>query len=185
MRVTSSASSRVSGGRIPGSRRASIVLPVPGGPASSTLCSPAAASSSARRPRSWPRTSARSGRNGSSSSSAPGGDGERDVLFAAKVGDRLGEVVNRHGVDAGQRRLGRGLRGAEESAQAGAPRALGDGDRARDRAHAPVERELAHAAVLEQPAGGQLAVCRRERRVRSAGRTPSPPCGAPRARGSR
>ena len=73
IRVTSSASSRVSGGRIPGRRRPSIVLPVPGGPARSTLCSPAAASSSARRPRSWPRTSARSGRNGSSSSSAPGG----------------------------------------------------------------------------------------------------------------
>ena len=50
--VTSSASSGVRGGRIPGSRRASIVFPVPGGPASSRLCAPAAAISSARRPRS-------------------------------------------------------------------------------------------------------------------------------------
>ena len=65
MRVTSSASSGSRGGRIPGRRRASIVLPVPGGPASSRLCRPAAASSSARRARSWPRTSARSGNAGS------------------------------------------------------------------------------------------------------------------------
>ena len=50
-----------SGGRIPGSRRASIVFPVPGGPASRRLCPPAAAISRARRARSWPRTSARSG----------------------------------------------------------------------------------------------------------------------------
>ena len=62
MRVTSSACSRVSAGRMPGSRRASMVFPVPGGPASRRLCRPAAASSSARRARSWPRTSARSGR---------------------------------------------------------------------------------------------------------------------------
>jgi len=60
IRVTSSASARVSVGRIEGSRRASIVLPVPGGPARRRLCSPAAAISSARRPRSCPRTSARS-----------------------------------------------------------------------------------------------------------------------------
>ena len=65
MRVTSSASSCSSGGRIPGRRRASIVFPVPGGPASRRLWPPAAAISSARRARSWPRTSARSGSGGS------------------------------------------------------------------------------------------------------------------------
>ena len=43
---------RVRAGRIPGSRRASIVFPVPGGPMSSRLCDPAAAISSARRARS-------------------------------------------------------------------------------------------------------------------------------------
>ena len=47
MRVTSIASSRVSGGRIDGSRRASIVLPVPGGPCRNRLWPPAAATSSA------------------------------------------------------------------------------------------------------------------------------------------
>ena len=36
-RVTSSASGRVNGGKMPGSRRASIVFPVPGGPMSRRL----------------------------------------------------------------------------------------------------------------------------------------------------
>ena len=48
MAVTATASSTVSGGRMDGSRRASMVLPEPGGPSSSTLCPPAAATSSAR-----------------------------------------------------------------------------------------------------------------------------------------
>ena len=43
------ASSRRSGGRIPGIRRASMVLPPPGGPIMSIECPPAAATSSARR----------------------------------------------------------------------------------------------------------------------------------------
>jgi len=45
---------------MPGRRRASIVLPDPGGPTRSRLWPPAAAISSARRARPWPRTSARS-----------------------------------------------------------------------------------------------------------------------------
>ena len=49
-----------SGGRIPGSRWASMVLPEPGGPTNSRLWPPAAAISSARRGTSCPRTSARS-----------------------------------------------------------------------------------------------------------------------------
>ena len=44
----------------PGSRRAIIVFPAPGGPTSSRLCPPAEAISSARRASSCPRTSARS-----------------------------------------------------------------------------------------------------------------------------
>ena len=47
--VISIASAIVGGGRIPGSRRASIVLPAPGGPTMRRLCPPAAAISSARR----------------------------------------------------------------------------------------------------------------------------------------
>src|SRR5215207_8488009 len=59
--VISSASSKLGGGRMPGRRRASMVLPAPGGPTISRLWTPAAAISSARLASSWPRTSARSG----------------------------------------------------------------------------------------------------------------------------
>ena len=49
MQVTSIAERRSSAGSRPGSRRASIVLPAPGGPTSSRWCPPAAATSTARR----------------------------------------------------------------------------------------------------------------------------------------
>ena len=49
IRVISSASSNDGGGKIPGSRLATIVLPAPGGPTMSRLCPPAAAISNARR----------------------------------------------------------------------------------------------------------------------------------------
>ena len=48
MDATSSASSPSSAGSRPGSRCASMLLPVPGGPTSRMLCPPAAATSSAR-----------------------------------------------------------------------------------------------------------------------------------------
>ena len=63
-RVMSRASAKSGGGRMPGTRRASIVLPAPGGPTMSRLCPPAAAISSARFASCWPRTSARSGATG-------------------------------------------------------------------------------------------------------------------------
>src|SRR3954471_24622558 len=62
MEVVSTASSNVGAGSRPGMRRASIVLPAPGGPTRSALCAPAAAISSARLQEAWPRTSERSGR---------------------------------------------------------------------------------------------------------------------------
>ena len=55
---------KVSRGRMPASRLASIVLPEPGGPIISTLCVPAAATSSARLAVVWPRTSRKSGTDG-------------------------------------------------------------------------------------------------------------------------
>ena len=58
--VASSASSNVSGGRMPGTRRAIIVLPAPGGPTIRRLWPPAAAISSARRASVCPLTSAKS-----------------------------------------------------------------------------------------------------------------------------
>ncbi len=60
MAVTSSASSLDRGGRRPGRRRASMVLPAPGGPIIRRLCAPAAAISRARRAPACPLTSARS-----------------------------------------------------------------------------------------------------------------------------
>ena len=59
--LTSSASAGASGGRIPGSRAASMDLPEPGGPIISMLWPPAAATSSARLADSWPLMSRRSG----------------------------------------------------------------------------------------------------------------------------
>ena len=58
--VISSASSQVISGKIPGRRFESILLPEPGGPMSSTLWLPAAATSRARFTFSWPRTSLKS-----------------------------------------------------------------------------------------------------------------------------
>ena len=57
---TSSSSAGVSGGRMVGSRAASIDLPAPGGPTMSRLWPPAAATSSARLALSWPLMSLRS-----------------------------------------------------------------------------------------------------------------------------
>ena len=56
----SSSSGGESGGRIEGSRAASIDLPAPGGPTIRRLWPPAAAISSARLALSWPLMSARS-----------------------------------------------------------------------------------------------------------------------------
>ena len=73
IRLTSIASPSVRGGRIVGSRRARSVLPVPGGPISSTWWPPAAAISSARFACAWPRTSPRSTSSGGATArSCPG-----------------------------------------------------------------------------------------------------------------
>ena len=72
--MTSSASSTSRGGKIVGSRRASIVLPTPGGPTSNKWCPPAAAVASAIRALGRPRTSERSsGSSTSNGDSAWGG----------------------------------------------------------------------------------------------------------------
>ena len=71
--ATSRAWSADSAGRSPGNRVANMVLPAPAGPTISRWWPPAAATSRARRPNGWPRTSARSGAFGGSSSSGPRG----------------------------------------------------------------------------------------------------------------
>ena len=103
-----------SAGRIDGRRRASIVLPVPGGPARRRLCVPAAASSSARRPRSCPRTSPRSGSGRRGGARLVGRSG-RDLLLAPQVGDGLGEVAHADGLDPCESRLAAPPRAAQRT----------------------------------------------------------------------
>ena len=133
IRVTSSASSSPSGGRIPGSRRASIVLPVPGRPGEqqvvrsgrgdlehpSRALLPADVGEVGRRP-------ARRARAVAARAAGSGG-----VALAAEVRDRLGEVRER--APARRRRAPTsraGLGGADERVEPGAPRALGGRERA-------------------------------------------------------
>ena len=83
--VASSASARVMGGRMDGSRRAIMLLPEPGGPTMSRSGPPAAAISRARLTVSWPRTSSRSGRTGGTtvpSHGAAGAMGPSPVRWA-------------------------------------------------------------------------------------------------------
>ena len=156
MRVTSSASSRASVGRMPGSRRASIVFPVPGGPMSRRLCEPAAAISSARRARSWPRRSARSGTAPFSIACSSIGSNAGAPMSSAEVLDDLGEMPNGDRLDSGESRLGRRLGSADETSQSRAARSLGDRERPGDGTDAPVECELADRGVLREPLGRQL-----------------------------
>ena len=135
--------SSVSGGRMPGRRRASIVLPVPGGPASRRLCAPAAASSSARRARSWPRTSARSGVAGEAGRS-PRQRGDR----ARRGGTRRRRRGGAPGpLDSGEGCLGRRLRCTQDPLEPRFLRPLGGHQHAADRPDAAVQRELADGGM--------------------------------------
>ena len=66
----------------------------------------------------------------------------RRLRFAPEVRDDLGEMPGRDRLDARKRGLGCGLGGADESTQAGAPRALGGGENTSNRPDPAVEREL-------------------------------------------
>ena len=150
-----------------------MVLPVPGGPARRTLCSPAAAISSARRPRSCPRTSARSGPRPSTGAASAGAAGCRSVsprrYATASARCRIGTASMPASAASGG---GRG--GAENDAespparrprrQRSSPSPAGRGRRA------PARRSRrARPGVPEGPAGRL-----REARARSAGRSPCP-----------
>ena len=137
---------------MPGRRRASIVLPVPGGPASSRLCPPAAAISSARRARSWPRTSARSGTPAQHLEVVVGRRRLRRLVLAAQVGDGLAEVPHPDRLDAGERHLRCRLDRTDEMRQPCTPRSLRRDERPGHRAQAPVEPELAERCMpVERP----------------------------------
>ena len=157
MRVTSSASSRVSVGRMPGSRRASIVFPVPGGPISRRLCEP-------RR------------RSRAHGALAPGRADRRDPGTAppsialrrrsARTSARRSRP-RKYATTSARWRTGTGsipasaASGADSAAHTsrvrpGAARPLGDRERAGDRTDAPVERELADGRVLCEPLRREL-----------------------------
>ena len=154
IRITSSASRGSSGGRIDGSRRPSIVLPVPGGPASRRLWPPVAASSSARRARSWPAHVGEVRRIGL------GGDvgrlRRRRPQLAAKVGDRLGQVPHRDRLDAAELRLAGRLWSTEDSLESSPSRSFRDRERAANGPHPPVERQFADGGMLGKPLGRYL-----------------------------
>ena len=171
---------RSSGGRIEGRRRPSIVLPVPGGPASSRLWPPAAASSSARRARSWPRTSARSGGIGLR---RPRPVARRVAAeIATEVRDRLREVAHGHGLDSAQLRLAAdsAAHRIRSSPERRAPSATAN---ARARA-GPVRRERARRCrVLAQAARAEAAEMPPAPPARSRGRIRNLPSADPRERG--
>jgi hypothetical protein len=171
--ATSRASSGDSGGSRPWSRRASIVFPQPGGPASSRWCPPAAASSTARRAIAWPRTSTRS-------SSPGGGRGRRGVRgqrpeLATQHGDDLPEVGDRHHLHAGRER-GLGRRRRARRAAVG-PRHRGRRRRREHPRHGP------HAAVEAELPDRPQPVERVERHLAGRGehgdRDPEVEPGAP------
>ena len=66
-------------------------------------------------------------------------------------------MAKRYGLDPGQRRLGRGLAGAEEAWKPCPPGRLGSDDRARNRAEPPVQRQLADRGVLGERLRRDLA----------------------------
>ena len=67
--------------------------------------------------------------------------------IAAQVRDGVGEVPEGDRLDAGERRLRRGLGGTEDALETHAPRPLGDREHAADAAQPSVERELADRGV--------------------------------------
>jgi hypothetical protein len=82
-------------------------------------------------------------------------------------------MTNRHGLDPGERRLGRGLGGANDPVEPGALRALGRHQDAADRADSAVEGKLAHRGVLLETRDRDL-VRSREHRERDREIEPGP-----------
>ena len=178
-----------SGGRIAGSRRASIVLPEPGGPTSSTLWPPAAATSRARLACACPRTSAKSSvvaRRRLPACDASTGRGRRRLAAQQGRRRRAASTADSTGSTADERGLGGVGGGHEQRRSRGASAGQADRQRAArpactwpSRPSSPTTRDGT------EPRSGSDAVWRRGCRARSGGRTRRLPCGRRRARGSR
>jgi hypothetical protein len=76
--------------------------------------------------------------------------------FAAQVRSRLGQMVQRHGLDPCKRGFRRRRRGAEQARQALPAGALGRREHAGDRTDAAVERELSDRGVAAEQLVGNL-----------------------------
>ena len=80
----------------------------------------------------------------------------RGQPVTAHVGDRLGQVMQRHRIDARQRHLARRLGRAEHELDPGPPSPLGDDERSPDRPHPAVQGQLAHGGVRPERARRKL-----------------------------
>ena len=147
---TSSSSRGDSGGRIEGSRCASIDLPAPGGPIISRLWPPAAAISSARLALSWPLMSRRSGRP--SPAGAIAGSGRASTCVPLKwLASWISERGARISISPrGPGRLRPAGRRADQPVAAPVGRHRGR-QHAGDRGDRAVERQLAeHGEAVER-----------------------------------
>ena len=136
---------------MPGRRLASMDLPVPGAPMSSTLCPPAAASTMARRASGWPITSAKSGaafqpEAGSKGMGAAGGEGHK---APQRIHDLPGCAggIDLHRVAARLGGFGGVFGGYIQAADAVCCRRQRHGQHARNRAQAAVQCQLPRKAA--------------------------------------
>ena len=172
------------------SRRASIVLPVPGGPTKSRWCPPAAATSKASPGEREPAHVAR-GRRGSSSESGDrvgvrsgAGVPVGPRLLALQARAQLAERARRaHLHVADERGLGGVRERHDDALDAARGQRVDERERAGHRADRAVEPELAEHRDAVEHAGGQLVVGAEQRRARRRARARSPTCARRRARG--
>ena len=153
IRVTSSASSRASGGRIDGSRRASIVLPEPGGPLEQQVMAARGGDRQRLDRRGMAAYVAEIGRRDASPGVAPRTAAGADL--AAQRRREPGEVRDAEHLDAvDERRLGGALERHDEPAQPEPARALCGDERPRAGADLAAQRQLAEdREALERSAG--------------------------------
>ena len=176
IRVTSIASSRDSGGRIDGSRRASIVLPVPGAPSISRLWPPAAAICSASSGASWPRTSAQVRRAARAGRGSRLGVRQRRRRRAREHGGGLAQRADRDDLKAlDERRLPRALARDDQPRASGAA-ALPRRRRA-PRASRAARRRARARRTPRTPRGWRRAAGRWQRAAPSASPASKPGTG--------